>query len=340
MIRIALTLALVLVTSGGTEAANYFVSTTGKDTNTGGSRTPWRTLKRSLTALRPGDRLYVRGGTYVERLKGFTIRPGTESAPITVAAYPGERPVLRGLLWLSRPSFWRIDGLNVSWDDATGLKNEHMVKLTNGVGWSFRNAEVWGARSYAALLVASTLTGEPSAWRISGCWIHDTYASNDTNQDHLIYVNSGLSGSGGIIERNVLYHAPNGTGIKLGGPSAEAAGTARVTVRYNTIYAAAQSILVAWGSRDNTLHRNLLVRAAGSYGAIRGYQLQGPNNAATENLVWEARLPILNDAGYEGVWDGGGNLFPVDPWLDGDFAPLNPVAQDYGRYAPNPAAGQ
>jgi hypothetical protein len=331
-------LAMALLRPAG--AAEYCVSPSGDDAAPGSTERPWRTLRKGLSTLGPGDTLRVRGGTYVERLKGFTIRPGTESAPITVAAYPGERPVLRGLLWLSRPSFWRIDGLNVSWDDATGLKNEHMVKLTNGVGWSFRNAEVWGARSYAALLVASTLAGEPSAWRISGCWIHDTYPSNDTNQDHLIYVNTGLTGSGGVIERNVLYHAPNGTGIKLGGPAADAGGTAGVTVRYNTIYDAAQSILVAWGSRENVIYRNLLVRVAGSYGAIRGYQLQGPNNVARENLVWEARLPILNDPGYEGVWDGGGNLTGIDPWLDSDFAPQNLLAQDYGRYAPVPAAGE
>lgn len=46
--------------------------------------------------------------------------------------------------------------------------------------------------------------------------IHDTYASNATNQDRLIYVSNAL---GGVIERNLLYNSPNRQAIKVGSTS-------------------------------------------------------------------------------------------------------------------------
>jgi hypothetical protein len=48
-----------------------------------------------MTRLRPGDTLYLRGGTYVGQGVQWTVS-GSASAPIWIKAYPGERPVLDG----------------------------------------------------------------------------------------------------------------------------------------------------------------------------------------------------------------------------------------------------
>src|SRR5215212_8647898 len=50
-------------------AGTHFVSTTGSDSNPGTEARPWRTIRQSLTRLKPGQRLYVRGGTYKENIK-------------------------------------------------------------------------------------------------------------------------------------------------------------------------------------------------------------------------------------------------------------------------------
>lgn len=328
---------LALTTASGARAATYYVAPGGDDTEPGTQARPWGTLTKALGALQPGDTLWIRGGVYVERIKNIAIQPGTARAPIKVRAYPGERAVLRGLLRLARPSYWTIDGLNVTWDKATGQPREHMVKLGDGVGWTFKNAEVWGARSYAAILVYSTRPGEPKNWRIAHCRIHDTYPANKKNQDQLLYVNSGLSGSGGVIERNLIYNAPNGNGIKLGGPAADSGGAAGVTIRYNTIYNTKQSILVAWQSRGNHIYRNLLGGVGKVHGGVRGYQLTGPNNIARDNLGFDAKAILLNDPGYVGVQDGGGNLLVSEVAFDSatssSLRPRQPTAQRYGRYA-------
>jgi hypothetical protein len=334
--------------AGGTV---YYVSTAGSDSNAGTLDKPWRTIGKSLSSLDPGDTLEVRGGTYVERVMNPSIIAGTAAAPVTIEAYNGERPVVQGLLWLTGASYWTLDGINVTWDATADQADEHLVKLTNGVGWVFENAEVWGAHSYAAMLVASTVTGEPADWTVQGNCLHDTYPTHDPNQDQLLYVNSGLSSSGGTVQYNLLFNATNGEGVKLGGSSAEVGGAANVTVQYNTIYDTAQNILVAWGSHDNTLQGNILDKTGDNYGNIRGYQLSGAANVATDNAGGESKELVLNDAGYPGVTIGDANQFPVDVTFDqttdcDGFHPSTSSVQSLGRYGgaeasePTPVAGQ
>jgi hypothetical protein len=323
--------------------STYYVSTSGSDSNAGSIDAPWRTVTHGLSALKPGDTLYLRGGTYVERIKNPSISAGTVTSPITVAAYPGERPVIQGLLWMTGPSYWTFDGVNVTWDLATGVSSEHMVKMTNGVGWTFKDAELWGAHSYAAFLVYSSVAGEPVDWTIASNCIHDTWPTNDVNQDHLVYANSGLHANNGLIERNILFNATNGDGVKLGGSSSGANDTAGVVVRDNTIYNTSQNVRILWTSRDNEVYGNILdqvnLQISPNYGNVRGYQLSGSNDAAHDNWGYAAKTFIYNDQGYQGVSDAGNNQFGTDPLFDSTsscagFHPLNVLAQAYGRYAP------
>ena len=315
----------------GASGLPRYVSPTGSDTNPGSFTAPFRTIRRGLTSLYPGDTLYVRGGTYVEDIRSISIRPGTATTRVTVVAYPGERPVLQGLLWLRYASYWTFDGLNVTWNPATDKASDHMVKLTNGVGWSFKNAELWGAHSYAALLVAGTVQGQPSQWSVSGNCVHDTYTANSVNQDHLIYANTGTTAGPGLIEHNLLFNAVNGEGVKLGGSAPTSGGAANVTVRYNTVFNTAQNVLVAWASHDNALYGNLLDKVRAGYGNVRGYQLTGSGNKATNNVGADARIFLLNDAGYNGVADGGGNQM-INPGFDS-------VNSCQGFHAANVASG-
>lgn len=321
---------------GPGRANAYYVSPTGDDTSAGTTpKEPWATVAHAIASLSPGDTLYVRGGRYVENITDTPVRPARPEAPILVAAYPGEQPLIEGLLWLRDPSWWTVDGINVTWNPKNP-STRHMVKVTNGTGWTVRNSEFWGARSYAALLVAGTRPSQPADWTVSGNCFHDTHRSNNTNQDHLIYVNTGLTAGSGTIERNLLFNASNGTGVKLGGPDVSG-GAANVTVRNNTIHNTAQNVLVAGESHSNTIHGNIFSAVGPGYSSVRGYQLRGRDNKMHDNLAHGARSILLNDQGYGGVVDAGGNVHPVDPRFDDTgcrgFHPLNPEAASYGRYA-------
>jgi len=284
---------------GGT---TYYVAPSGSDSSTGSRDTPWRTIGHSITQLAAGDTLVVRQGVYVESIRTTRLAPGTPTQRITVTAAAGEVPVLQGLLWLVEPDHWTIEGLTIEWSDEDGGPQDHMVKLTGGTGWVFRNNEVRGAKSYAAVLVAegSPPDGPPTFWRIADNCIHDTEPTNGGNQDHLIYVNSGTEPTYGVIEHNVLWGAPNGAGIKLGGPSADIGGASNVTVRFNTIAETFQSVSVSWQSDHNIIIGNVMARIPDGRSHIRAFELIGVDNHAYSNVADKEPL-VWADDGHESV---------------------------------------
>jgi hypothetical protein len=65
---------------------------------------PFRSIQKGVSALAPGDTLYIRGGTYIERI---SVRvSGSSTAPITITSYPGETVVMDGNGLASTPSTW------------------------------------------------------------------------------------------------------------------------------------------------------------------------------------------------------------------------------------------
>jgi len=339
---VALLVPTAIGSIGYVSATGYIraVATTGSDANPGTEAAPWRTIGHALPALTAGDTLVVHGGTYVEHVAAV-LHAGTASAPIVVRAASGERPIVKGLLWLSGPTWWTFDGLSVTWDPATDTASQHMVKLTGGSNWTFKNAEVWGAHSYAAILVSQN----PSNWRITANCVHDTSPSNLVNQDHNIYVNSGLSAGPGSIDHNVLFNAPNGRNVKLGGPSiSDTNGTQNVSISYNTLYNASQNVGISGSSRNNTVDHNIIDKSLGNH-LIYGYSLFGTGNVASNNVGFESTRLIDGT----NISDGGGNLFPRDPKFDAigcaGFHPADSTSQAYGAYAgggvipaPNPTS--
>jgi hypothetical protein len=327
---VALIIPTAFATIGYVQASGYTraVAPTGSDANAGTEAAPWRTIGHALSSLTAGDTLVVHGGTYVEHV-AVSLNAGTASAPIIVRAASGERPVVKGLLWLTSPTWWTFDGLSVTWDPATDTASEHMVRLFGGSNWTFKNAEVWGAHSYAGILVGQN----PSNWRITANCIHDTYASNSTNQDHNIYVNSGLSAGPGSIDHNIMFNATNGRNIKLGGPSISTTnGTQNVTISYNTLYNANQNVSMSGSSRNNTVDHNILAKSLENH-LIYGYSLFGTGNVALNNVGFDSTKLIDGT----NISDGGGNVFPRDPRFDalgcGGFHPADATSQAYGAYA-------
>jgi hypothetical protein len=312
-------------------AQTFYVAPTGRDANVGTLSAPFATVKKGLLALKPGNTLVVRGGTYTERIRSLAVTPGQANARINVKAYPGERPVIVGLFGLKGLDYWTVDGINVTWDPVANSSNEHMVKFTDGTGWRYTNAEVWGARSFAGILVA----GSPVNWQLDHLYVHDTYASNSKNQDHLIYANTGTGG--GVIERNVLAHSPNGRAIKIGPSSPGTTPVGNITVRYNTMYdnGGPSNVQLSYGASGNEIYRNIMVQPLSGQPNVTAFNLNGNDNIAYENIGWQSTG--VAETGQPGLTIGAGNLMVnplfVSPLL-GDYRPLNVEAALYGAAAP------
>lgn len=77
-------------------AANYYVSTSGSDSNNGSISSPFKTLETAIALVNPGDYIYLRGGTHVMTSQKIVIQSnGTSSANIFVYAYQSEVPILQ-----------------------------------------------------------------------------------------------------------------------------------------------------------------------------------------------------------------------------------------------------
>ena len=316
--------SILLLQARADTFTTYYVATGGSDSNKGTADAPWRTIQRSLSKLSPGDTLIVKGGMYNEQIQDPPIRPGVPNARITVKTAAGERPVLAGLLWLTDANYWTIDGLNVTWNSAN-IADQYMVKFSNGTGWRMTNSEVWGARSYAAVLVA----GVPSEWSLDHNYIHDTYKSNGPNQDHLVYVSGGMGG--GTITRNIIANSPNGRGIKIGPQSGGSEAIGTVSISYNTLYnnTGPSNIQLSYGATNNVIFKNILVKSGASN--ITAYNVSGSGNTAYDNVGWDAERVL--DA-TDSLTDGTNNNL-VDPQLDvTTYMPKSADYVSYGRYAP------
>jgi len=107
----------------------YYVSPTGSDTQTGAIDRPFASLQHAHDLSQPGDTIYMRGGVYALTSGIQLTRDGTSGAPITIANYPGETPILDGSRmtstdWYGRAGAggWVLDGSSVSWNHIVGLE--------------------------------------------------------------------------------------------------------------------------------------------------------------------------------------------------------------------------
>ena len=350
-------LLLTVLTTARSEAAGntYYVSTSGSDTSlntcAGGTESsPWATIEFGMRCLQPGDTLIVRGGTYQQEVTPVTTS-GTAAQPILVTAAPGERVVIEGILWLrsdgniSGFDHWTIRGLNVTFGSGISDGFAWLVKFVGGKNWAYEDAEVWNAgppSNYAAVRVEDLNdgpAGEPANWALRRLCVHSTRAAHPPYQDHNIYIDTGLDAGPGVIERSIVFGAPNGKNLKIG-PEA-----ANLTIRYNTLYDASENVLVDSDSKNILLERNLLGRVTGKewYPHLRGFAMSGTNVVARDNVGFEPapnpRAFIYNDTnGSTGIIDGGGNRSPLPVTLNSTascagFRVTSTAGAAFGRYA-------
>ncbi|MFD1629771.1 right-handed parallel beta-helix repeat-containing protein [Pseudopedobacter beijingensis] len=112
----------------------YYVATTGNDSNTGTSlATPFKTIQKALNTAAAGSTIYVRGGTYYERLNW--VNSGTVGAHITLSNYSGEVVNLDGslpsvqdaMILISNKSYLTVVGLNIRNNYRAYAKGIHIL---------------------------------------------------------------------------------------------------------------------------------------------------------------------------------------------------------------------
>jgi Pel9A-like, right handed beta helix region/FlgD Ig-like domain len=135
-----MTLGLAIVPSS--PAGQYFVSTTGSDTNPGTFDQPFLSIAWAVSqpdsVFKPGDTVTVRGGVYPLGATISITKNGTGTARYCLLAYPGERPVLdfssmpvastnRGINF--KGSYWYVRGFDIkgAGDNGMNLSGSHNI---------------------------------------------------------------------------------------------------------------------------------------------------------------------------------------------------------------------
>jgi hypothetical protein len=128
-------------------SSDYFVATDGSDSNSGSSlASPFRTIQRGANALAAGDTLWVRAGTWRESVS--ITKTGTAAAPIVIAAYGTEHPVLKGSQvvtgWVrdSRPGVWKKTGW--AWNSQQVFDDGVSLRQVGLISSHYASAEVDG----------------------------------------------------------------------------------------------------------------------------------------------------------------------------------------------------
>jgi hypothetical protein len=205
-------------------ATNYYVSTTGNDTNSGSISLPYKTINYGITKLKAGDILYIRGGTYHERVT--VNKSGTNTNRITISGLQGEIAVIDGKYDLPGGNVYNflvsIPGSFVTLRDIT-IKNSSGGLLFLGGVYNY-GINIIGNGSHESGMIAignydlfdgCSMTDNGNGFGINGqtTWgsAFGIRGNNITVQNCISYNNKGegfnaYSGSkGAIIQDNIAY---------------------------------------------------------------------------------------------------------------------------------------
>lgn len=121
----------VFFTSFQVFSTDYYVATTGSDTNSGSMENPFKTIQHAVDLVNGGDTIYVYGGVYGEKVKfQGNADSGTSGNLVTLTNVPGELPIIdgsnlsvngrQGLITVEGASYIKITGFELRDFKATG----------------------------------------------------------------------------------------------------------------------------------------------------------------------------------------------------------------------------
>jgi hypothetical protein len=278
-----------------------YVAMTGSDANPGSAERPWRSLSKALAAAQPGNRVLVRAGTYVGT-EGigpscggsvgscvYGSPKGTASAPITIEAYPGERPVIAAMVSFPSPQWFRFSGFVI--DGAQAPTGAEGVSLGNTSGaapshveLSYNEIRSFGRsggnhKSQGILHFSGTDTA------LIGNRIH--HIGSQTFYDHGIYMKAGRRV---VVANNVITDITGGYGLHIWGDFDDS------WVINNTVYGAAASGFITGGNSDRgypdrvVTANNILAGQSSAADGQQGFAAKeyqpGSGNSTRHNLGW------------------------------------------------------
>ncbi len=279
---------------------NYYVATTGNNSNNGSIGTPWQTIQYGVSQLNNGDTLNIMSGTYIGKID-LTIS-GTSGQEITIRNYNNDIVIINGTTLSDYEYLLKIE--NVDYINIKGLKFQDYQKLDaigilviNSSNISILNNE-FSNIDYSSTAVGQTPNSSQNSQPIiifgrdplnsisnlviNGNIIHDC----ETGWSECLSINGNIDGF--EVENNQIYNNTN-IPIVVIGHEGECSDPTLDQARNGLI-------------KNNNIHDN-----PSAYAAAGGIYIDGGKSITIEN-----NTSYNNDYGIEIGCENNGNA-PNDP---------------------------
>ncbi len=215
------------------QAATYYVSTAGSDSNPGTGSLPFQTIQQAANVVNPGDTVIVRDGTYSNAAASgvgskliYMSRGGTASKWVTFAAEHTWGAVVDGLsnttaeAWAFAANYIRVQGFEVKGFSDDGFSNynggQYIDILGNHIHDMGRYCTTTGIGRDGIYLGSDNVTVEQNlihdigryAPGENGCTNTQFYRTND----HGLYV---AGANNVMIRNNTFYNNFRGWSIQV-----------------------------------------------------------------------------------------------------------------------------
>jgi hypothetical protein len=203
-------------------ATIYVMAPNGVDTNPGTVAAPWATLAHANQILQPGDTLSIRGGVYAGQESITWIASGVPTLPITLQAYPNERPIFDGSMLTDAPDFLHVGPSFTGYLTISGLEVTGYTWEAFGIGYgshvTIQDCYIHDmlAQSTGAVYVGGLDDGNASTILIKSNHFARIGRTPTNQSDHAIYVSQhahGVTLVGNLFEQQRsgaaihVYHA-------------------------------------------------------------------------------------------------------------------------------------
>jgi hypothetical protein len=179
--------------AGSAYGATYYVATNGSDSNPGTIDQPFATINRGAAGLRPGDTLYVRGGTYFQTV--YAPASGSPTAPVAISGYQSEIAVVDGA-YTNPVSSWGnlflVQGSNAVVRNLT-------VRRSNWIGLALTSPydQAVNITSQSNMENGIIVTGSADYASVQNCQVYYNAKSNESFQAQRGQWSTGLSAARG-----------------------------------------------------------------------------------------------------------------------------------------------
>jgi hypothetical protein len=303
----------------------YYVAPTGSDLNPGTEIQPWQTIQKAADTLTAGDTVYVRAGTYRERI--IPQNSGSEGDHyITYAAYPGETvtidgngipvPTDEGLFYVDSRNYIRISHLRVINSNYAGIlvdNSSHIIvensytrnTASSGIGiWNSDHILVDGNEvelaCYNGMQESLTVAGTDT-FEVRNNHVHNGVAGYDKEG---VCVKDGSSD--GKVYQNHVHHT-QAVGIYV---DAWDKHTFNVDVFQNVVHDVSAMAFSLASEMGGLLEGIRVYNNIAYHNEFVGIWLSGCCPQSASHPMRD--IKIINNTLYDNGWDGWGGGIGIE----------------------------